>query len=367
MVIDDNKTAGSTIKEILSDRGASVEAVQEGLLGFLMMKKALSQDGPFDLAIIDEDMADIDGLTLKGMVEKDERFLHTRIVTLKPPGEQGDSIYRITKPVKSSKLLLAVESALSHRRQETSSIGLIKTPPLDKKIRGKVLVAEDSKTNQRVVMALLKKMGVEAHFVEDGREALRALEKEPYDLILMDLQMPVMDGLEATWYIRKLPPSSPNHQIPIVALTACAMEEDRDRCMAAGMDDYLSKPITPDSLRKALSKWLPEKPTWDRCSFLNRLMDDRETARDICHSFLMDVPLRIDEIKDLLDRGNGKEASIKAHGIKGAAASVDGLSMRDVAYEVERAALEDLKKARSLVDDLEREFKRLKATMIENS
>nr|WP_321502140.1 response regulator [uncultured Dethiosulfovibrio sp.] len=368
LVIDDNQTVGSTIAKTLSNFGASVEVVQEGLVGFLTMKRALSQKSPFDLAVIDEDMADIDGLTLKGMIERDERFNHTRVITMKPPGGQvmnhNTELY-IVKPIQPQKLRSAVLSALSQS-------GTTQNPPkseersnLDQAMMGRILVAEDSKTNQRVVMALLKKIGLDGVAVENGREALRELEKGKYDLILMDVQMPVMDGLEATWYIRKFPPSDPNYDIPIVALTACAMEEDRERCIKGGMDDYLSKPITPNSLKKALKKWLPESsPSWDKLSFLNRLMDDKDMARDICDSFIVDVPLRLEEIRCLLLQGDGKGASIKAHGVKGAAASVDGIALKEVAFSVEKAAIEgDLEKAMALMDRMDQEFKRLRATM----
>ncbi|SMG31501.1 hybrid sensor histidine kinase/response regulator [Dethiosulfovibrio salsuginis] len=374
LVIDDNQTVGSTIAKTLNNFGASVEVVQEGLVGFLTMKRALSQKSPFDLAVIDEDMADIDGLTLKGMIEKDERFNHTRIITMRSPGGQGINhnveVY-VMKPIQPQKLRSAVLSALSQNGEEHPSLASSekRSGPAQKGMTGRVLVAEDSKTNQRVVMALLKKMGLDGIAVENGREALRELEKGKYDLILMDVQMPVMDGLEATWYIRKFPPSDPNYDIPIVALTACAMEEDRERCIKGGMDDYLSKPITPNSLRKALKKWLPESyPSWDKLSFLSRLMDDKEMARDICDSFIVDVPLRLEEIRCLLLQGDGKGASIKAHGVKGAAASVDGIALKEVAFSVEKAALEgDLDKAMSLMDRMDREFKRLRATMIRDN
>jgi CheY-like chemotaxis protein len=121
------------------------------------------------------------------------------------------------------------------------------------------LVAEDNVVNQKVVLAILRKFGVRAEAVASGVEAVKALESLPYHLVLMDVQMPEMDGYEATQVIRDPRSAVLNHDVPIIALTAHAMQGDRERCLQMGMNDYLSKPIRPDELAMALERWLPER------------------------------------------------------------------------------------------------------------
>jgi CheY-like chemotaxis protein len=123
----------------------------------------------------------------------------------------------------------------------------------------RILLAEDNITNQQVAVGILKKLGLRADAVANGAEALKALETLPYDLVLMDVQMPEMNGLEATRHIRDPLSTVRNHQIPIIAMTAGAMQGDREKCLESGMNDYVSKPISPKALAEALDKWLPKE------------------------------------------------------------------------------------------------------------
>src|SRR5664280_1022624 len=122
----------------------------------------------------------------------------------------------------------------------------------------RILLAEDNLTNQQVALGILKKLGLRADAVADGVEAVRSLETIPYDLVLMDVQMPEMDGFEATGRIRDPGSAVLNHAVPIIAMTAHAMQGDRERCLEAGMDDYVSKPVSPQALAEALARWLPK-------------------------------------------------------------------------------------------------------------
>jgi CheY-like chemotaxis protein len=127
----------------------------------------------------------------------------------------------------------------------------------------RILLAEDNITNQQVAVGILKKLGLRADAVANGAEAVKALEALPYDLVLMDVQMPEMNGLEATRHIRNPQSAVRNHQIPIIAMTAGAMQGDREKCLEAGMNDYVSKPISPQALAEALDKWLPREAAAD--------------------------------------------------------------------------------------------------------
>lgn len=261
LVMDGNRAAGNSLKKTLTSYGASVEITGDGLSGFKTMKRAQERDDPFDFVVIDENMEDIGGAALIKMIKKDDRFTGTSIIAMKPIGSDrhGDiSDPYLIKPVRTPKLNQAILSALSHAPNSSSTIKQQKPIP-SPVFNSKILVAEDSKINQRVITALLKKIGMKVSVVDDGKETLDALEKDRYDLVLMDMNMPIMGGIEATQNIRAYPPGDKNYQIPVIALTASSLEEDRQKCLQSGMDDYISKPITPTSLKNVLAKWLPQR------------------------------------------------------------------------------------------------------------
>ena len=226
----------------------------------------------------------------------------------------------------------------------------------------RILLAEDNITNQQVAVGILKKLGLRADAVANGAEAVKALETIPYDLVLMDVQMPEMDGLEATRHIRNPQSAVRNHQIPIIAMTAHAMQGDREKCLEAGMNDYVSKPISPQALAEVLDKWLPkepaattkqaagkpeeagpvsakepEVPVFDKAGMMARLMDDEDLARTVVEGFLEDIPKQIEALKGYLEAGDAARAERQAHTIKGASANVGGEALRAVAFEMEKA------------------------------
>jgi len=223
---------------------------------------------------------------------------------------------------------------------------------------GRVLIAEDNATNREVALGMLRNLGLSADAVADGPEAIRALESIPYDLVLMDMRMPVMDGIEATRQIRNPHSAVLNHNIPIIAMTANAMQSDRDSCMAAGMNDFVPKPVSKRLLRDALKKWLrnPDaKPTpperspgscvdqseaspFDRAGVLSRLEWDNELAEIVFEAFLEHIPGQIQVLKDLVKSGDTAGAARQAHSIRGASANVGGDCLRDLAFEIEKAA-----------------------------
>ena len=197
----------------------------------------------------------------------------------------------------------------------------------------RILLAEDNATNQLVALKMLEKMGYRADAVADGTEAISSLRTIAYDLVLMDCQMPEMDGYEATRAIRNGKSRTLNPQVPIIALTANAMKGDSDRCLEAGMNDYLSKPVLPKKLAEMLDRWLtkkeadtsqnrlqdttvmttenakePKMPIFDKEGFVERLMGDEDSAKMILELFLEDVPQRIEEMKSCLGASDAKSA-----------------------------------------------------------
>jgi CheY-like chemotaxis protein/HPt (histidine-containing phosphotransfer) domain-containing protein len=258
----------------------------------------------------------------------------------------------------------------------------------------RILLAEDNLTNQQVALGILKKLGLNADVVGNGVEALTALESTPYALVLMDVQMPTMDGIEATGHIRDPKSAVQNHGIPIIAMTAHAMEGDRMMCLEAGMNDYVSKPVSPQALAEALARWLPSEETvrpkaafaaleavvpfvaeaaasaepeavvFDRAGVVARLMDDEDLARTVVEGFLEDIPRQIEVLRKCLDSGDAEGATRQAHTIKGASANVGGEALRAVALEMEKAAQAgDLAAAMTHMPDLESRFARLKVAM----
>jgi len=256
------------------------------------------------------------------------------------------------------------------------------------KLMGRVLIAEDNSTNREVALGMLKKLGVRADVVADGAEALNVLESIPYDLVLMDMRMPVMDGIEATRHIRDSRSAVLNHDIPIIALTANAMQSDREACLAAGMNDFLPKPIRKNELRETLIKWLitPHRaiPTdtpgvvpprtvddaaeiFDRAGVLGRMEGDNELAQIVFAAFLEDIPRQIQSLKDLVKSGDTANSARLAHSIKGASANVGGERLRNVALAMEKAAdLGDLQYVAARVADMELQFGQLRDAMKAN-
>jgi CheY-like chemotaxis protein/HPt (histidine-containing phosphotransfer) domain-containing protein len=247
--------------------------------------------------------------------------------------------------------------------------------------RRRILIAEDNVTNQLVALKLLEKLGYRADVAANGEEAITALQSIPYDLVLMDCQMPEMDGFEATRLIRRGEAGTARASIPIIAMTARAMQGDREKCLEAGMNDYMSKPVDPAALAKALDRWLtrrpdnaydqaaagkeaagePPLPIFDKDGLNDRLMGDQQLVEEIVSIFLEDTPRRIETLKAYVAAGNATSAGDQAHAIKGAAASIGGEMLRAVAFEMEKAGRAgDVEKVKAIVPLLERGFEQLR-------
>jgi signal transduction histidine kinase/DNA-binding response OmpR family regulator len=256
LVVDDNATNRRILEEILVTWGMQPTLVDGGLAAIAALDRALAAGKPFPLAIIDFQMPDIDGFGLAGRIKARPELGTTMIMMLSSVGHQGDgarcrelgiSSY-LTKPVRQSLLLEAMLSVLATNARPVDHPIVVTRHTISEAHRSlRILVAEDNAVNRLLVTALLGKRGYTIVTAVNGREAVAAVREDVFDIVLMDVQMPEMDGLEATAAIRKLEAESGAH-VPIIALTAHAMKGDREICMAAGMDDYLSKPINPTQL-----------------------------------------------------------------------------------------------------------------------
>ncbi len=267
--------------------------------------------------------------------------------------------------------------------------------PPDKRHRynARVLVVEDNTTNQAVACGMLRKYGLDIDLAGNGKEAIDALAQHPYDLVFMDCQMPVMDGYEATRQIRDPNSAVKNHTIPVIAMTANAMRDDRDRCLQAGMDDYLAKPIVPAALDRALLQWLPDSchlnaaeetirttavdtaadPTetatdqvFDHAAMRRRLMGDDELIRTVAETFLGDMEQQLAQLKRMTAESDLQQATAQAHKIKGAAANVGGVAVSILAAEMERLGRAgDLKTFSQQLPELERRCRALRIAIEE--
>jgi len=264
---------------------------------------------------------------------------------------------------------------------ETSEV--FKTSEVSKNKKDpRILLVEDNIMNQKVALAILKNSGFSADIAENGKTAIEMLGKAPYDIVLMDIQMPEMDGVEATKKIRSS--ASDFQNIPIVAMTAHAMKGDREYYLESGMDDYISKPIQREKLieiiRKVFSKRYKrgdspysqtnsgnkgedesenrlEKSVFDKEDFLKRLGGNKNLGKDLLIKFKGYVSEQMEALKNSMNENNAKMASIQAHGIKGMFANISAWRARDAAYEIELAGKkDDLNLAVFLMTKLEKEL-----------
>ena len=400
LVVDDNATNRDLLKARLQAWGLRSAEAPDGPAALQALVRAKDAGAPIRAAFLDMRMPGLDGMGLARAIKADETLRDTQLVLMIPLGqpcgirEMGENGFTkcLTKPVRPSDLfniLAAVLAADTGQRArplvERLSIG---ARPRDA-IR--ILLAEDDLINQDVALGILKKLGLGADVVANGAEAIQALGTLPYDVVLMDVQMPELDGLEATRQIRHPQSSVRNHHIPIIAMTAHAMRGDREKCLAAGMNDYLSKPVAAQALAEMLAKWLPRgtataaEPTpdervdpapdstpkprasvFDQVGMMAHLMDDEDLAGVVMDAFLGEIPKKIEALKRHLAAGDVAGVERQAHTIRGASGNVGGKALCAVAHEIEqRAEAGNLEAVMARMPELETQFTRLKEAMIE--
>jgi len=399
LVVDDNATNREVLAAQLKAWGVRPDEATDGPSALLALARARDAGDPFAAAIVDMQMPDMDGAGLARAIKADDGLKHTRLVLMTSLGRRGDARQMeeigfaayLVKPARQSDLFDSLSAVLASAPASHAAQRIVTRHAVREMHRGavRILLAEDNITNQQVALGILKKLGLRADAVADGSEAVRSLETIPYDLVLMDVQMPEMDGFEATRRIRDPGSAVLNHAVPIIAMTAHAMQGDRERCLDAGMDDYVTKPISHEALADALDRWLPrddavppvhapagpgtaipasaghvEPPVFDRAGMMARLMNDQVLARIVVDGFLADAPRLIEALRSCLGSGDAPGAIRGAHTIKGASATVGGEALRAVAAELEKATADgDFEAVTARLPDLESELDRLRAAM----
>jgi len=266
LVVDDNDTNRKLMAALLNSWGCRHESASEGEAALKLLYEAAEQNDPFRVALIDQLMPGMDGSELGRRIKADPLLESTLMVMVTSLGRRGDAAILeqigfagyLAKPVRPSQLYGCIVLVLDRTAGNLPETGIITRHTVAEVAqRGvHILVAEDNDVNQKVAQGILSKLGCKANVVANGLEAVRALELTNYDLVLMDCQMPEMDGFEATAVIRNPESKVLNHKVPVIAMTANAMKGDREACLEAGMDDYLSKPMKKNDLAGILEKWL---------------------------------------------------------------------------------------------------------------
>jgi len=260
LIVDDNATNRLILQEMLVNWGMKPEAVENGEKALVALRRAKTRGKPFKLALVDAQMPGMDGFTLTEHIKQIPDFGRLVIIMLTSLGLRGDSSRcrklgisaYLTKPIKQSDLLDAIRLALGTSSAEKRHASLITRHSLHKPIqRFRILLAEDNVINQKIAVRILEMSGHTVTVAGNGQEVLAALEKEVFDLILMDVQMPKLDGLQTTVCIREKEKATGAH-LPIIAMTAHAMKGDRESCLSAGMDGYLGKPLKPNEILETI-------------------------------------------------------------------------------------------------------------------
>lgn len=350
-------------------------------------------------------MPEMDGLTLAREIRRLPQGDQLPLVLLTSMGVRADSpqfagagfASCLTKPLKPAQLRETLGRAIGgHQPAVARAAGPSKLDPtLAERLPMRVLLCDDNIINQKVALRLLQQMGYRAEVAENGAQALAALDRQPFDLVFMDLQMPEMDGLEATRAIRerqKDPVRFPGYtqRIIIVAMTASAMQSDRDRCLEAGMDDYLSKPVRPEDIRKTVERWgpviqqakalppvAPEPPSAAPAPppatapavpppvDMVRLMDfsdgNLDNLRELVSLYIQQTTLQMAQLLATVGAGNGAEIRRLAHSCAGASATCGMAPLASLLRQMERLAdAGDLADMPRLAQEASREYDRIR-------
>jgi len=272
LVVDDIATNRLLLTRFPKSWGCRFEEAIDGFSALELLNNAVHSGDPFKIALLDMQMPGMDGAELAKRIKETKQIAETLLIMMTSMGWPGTGTHMeregfaafLTKPVRQSQLYDCLALVVGRKRASADAPGkIIRRAAEVSEVDGsrfRILLAEDNVVNQKVATAILNKLGYRVDVVANGLEAVEALRGIPYDLVLMDCQMPEMDGYKATAIIRDPTSQVRDHAIPIVAMTAHAMKGDREKCLAAGMDDYIAKPIQPGVLDEALKRWLSKDP-----------------------------------------------------------------------------------------------------------
>jgi len=394
LVVDDNDTARRIVREALEPSGVEVDEADGVDRALELLHRAVQEDTLYDAAIIDSMMPDRNGFELATEVESNPQLSGMRLMMLssaaevagrKKAREHGIKGY-LTKPVSRSDLIDATQALLGlrgpgegHERRMITENSIAHERP-----RASVLLAEDNKTNQHIAVSVLTKRGHDVDVAKNGLEALEKVKAKHFDVVLMDIQMPQMDGLEATRRIRKM---EEFNRLPIVALTAHALSEERERCEEAGMNGFVTKPFKPQELHDAVERWL--RSAAGKCAARAAAKRNgrmkQEAARPVpvdleafrsamreagveevvpitIGTYLDEAPGKFNTTVDAVQAGDGKAIDRAAHALKSASGAIRADSLAKLLQQLEDAGGEgDIQRAQGLFQAVQKEYERVMA------
>jgi PAS domain S-box-containing protein len=372
LVVDDNETNRRVLLTQLSHAGYEVTLASGGREALATMRSAMGVNRAFDAVLADFQMPDMDGAMLGEQINADAHLSRARVVLLTSMDRHGDMgrfaamgfAGYLSKPVKPRELLATLQQVLSHQAEEWHSrthpiitLNVAQQSTRAKQFSGKVLLVEDNVVNQKVARRFLERMGCEVEVAENGAEAVRAFEGSTFRLILMDVQMPYMDGYEATERIRSLESASgkADARTPIVALTANAMSGQLERCLQVGMDASLTKPINVEQLEEMLRRFgladtgsvaevpkpsgvAPRPPPVDLLALNEMTGGDADFAADIARCYLDNSRELFAQIRACLACEDRRELVRMVHQLAGASANIHAVGLHELCLQLEESA-----------------------------
>ena len=370
LIVDDNAANRRILTEVTTRWGMRSVAVECGIAALERMKEAEKSGAGFRLAIIDSQMPQMSGFELAERIKKEPQLSSVMVMMLTSAGQRGEAARcrelgiaaYLLKPIRKSELLSAILTVLGQGSDQSSSdlVTRYNSQATARSLR--ILVAEDNPVNQAVVVRMLEKMGHTLTIAHNGNQALSMLGSAVFDLVLMDVQMPEMDGLTATRRIRENEKATGSH-IPIVAMTAHAMKGDRERCLQAGMDGYITKPLSSHGIEETIADILgtacvgtgykaPESASvpdsipvrssasWDPVHALAKLDGDESLLRELVQIFLDEAPKQLATLQRAIETGDLETIERTSHSLKGELSCLGLANAADKARDLERMGQE---------------------------
>ncbi|MDQ3302653.1 MAG: response regulator [Actinomycetota bacterium] len=404
LVVDDNETNRKIVHHQIVSWGMKNGMAEDGQSALKMLRSATERGEPYDLAILDMRMPEMDGIDLAQKIKADPSISSTKLIMLSSIGRRGEGEKArqagieayLTKPVKQSQLYDALatvmgtpakEEAAAPEEEERQIVTRHSLKEAKARSRVRILVAEDNQVNQKVAAKMLERLGYRADVAANGLEAVDALSRIPYSAVLMDVQMPEMDGYEATKEIRRREEGQED-RTPIIAMTANAMQGDRERALEEGMDDYVSKPVKLEELGAILERWISrdegeEKPDdtpalessdtsatpngsvdHSKLEDLRELQEEGEPdiLEELVEIFLGDAPRQLETLREATETVDARSVKRIAHTLKGSCGNMGAVRMAALCGELEAIGhSEDLGAAPAHIFRLEEEFGRVRA------
>jgi two-component system, sensor histidine kinase and response regulator len=378
LVVDDNPTNRRILERTLTQWGMRPTLADSGWTAIAALKRAKEDGDPVSLLLLDAQMPGMDGFTLAAKIHQDRDLPTSTVMMLTSGGQRGDSARcrevgisaYLTKPVRQLELREAMLKVLGMQKEKPENQLVTRHSLREARRHLSVLLAEDNAINRELAVRLLSKRGHSVTVVENGKQSVAAVQTKTFDVVLMDVQMPEMDGFEATAAIRQWEQANGRHT-PIIAMTAHAMKGDRERCLAAGMDAYISKPIQFDELLEVTESLsdsgapaVPVNTEWELETALARVGGDQMLLADLARIFCDQCPRLLAEVRGAVGRKNLVDLKRATHSLRSAIATFAAQEATDAAAKLEGFSRpEDFDSAPEALRNLESNVARLQQSL----